>query len=136
MLMSETVSVMVIVVGDRFDIEYNKDLLRLPVSLSPRIDAPKGVFIPLIREGPQPHKSLTRVLGTAEADVPVASTGVAGKAVAEVAREATGRNIEYVVATACDALTQGNEIFTTVMRIVGIGLEQAGRPFSLVARKV
>ena len=127
---------MVIVVGDRFDIEYNKDLLRLPVSLSLRIDAPKGVFIPLIRESPQPHKSLTRVLGTAEADVPVASTWVAGEAVAEVAREPAGRNIEYVVATACDTLTQGNEIFTTVMRIVGIGLEQAGRPFSLVARKV
>ncbi len=93
-------------------------------------------FIPLIRESPQPQKSLTRVLGTAEADVPMASTGVAGEAVAEVAREAAGRNIEYVVAAACDTLTQGNEIFTTVMRIVGIGLEQAARPFSLVARKV
>ncbi len=127
---------MVIAVGDRFDIENDEAFLRLPVSLSLRIVAPKGVFIPLIRESPQPQKSLTRVLGTAEADVPVASTGVAGEAVSEVAREPAGRNIEYVIATACDALTQGNEIFTTVMRIVGIGLEQAARPFSLVARKV
>ena len=61
MLMGETVSVMVIVVGDRFDIEYNKDFLRLPVSLSLRIDAPKGVFIPLIRESPQRHCQITTV---------------------------------------------------------------------------
>ncbi len=78
--------------------------------------------------------AVARILGTPEANVPVASPGMAGEAVAEVPRELAGRHIEHMVTAARDALARGIRILPAVHPIVGIGLKQAARPLRLVAR--
>ncbi len=64
-----------------------------------------------------------RILGTPEANVPVASPGIAGESVTEVPRKLVWCYIEHMVATARDALARGIRILPAVRCVVGIGLE-------------
>ena len=50
---------------------------------------------------------LSRVFGTPEANVPVASAGISGKAVAEGAGELVRRHVEHMVTAARDAFARG-----------------------------
>ncbi len=79
---------------------------------------------------------LSRVFGTPEANVPVASAGISGKSVAEGAGELVGCPVEHMVTAARDAFARGLTIFPAVLSVVGVGLEQTARPLGLVAREV
>ena len=79
---------------------------------------------------------LSHAFGTPKANVPVTSARISGKAVAENAGELVGRYIKHMVTAASDAFAKCRRVLSTVFCIIGIGLEQAARPLSLVARKV
>ncbi len=51
--------------------------------------------------------AVARILGAPEANVPMASPGIAGEAIAEIARELVGRHVEYMVAAAAERLLSG-----------------------------